>query len=628
VNITASILLSLGILSFAGLLLYFLIKFIFVKDKIDRSHMVEISRNDEQALFKLIEEVVEEVGTKFPKRIYLSHEVNAGVFYDSTFWSMFIPTEKNLHIGLGLMNATTETEFRGIMAHEFGHFSQKSMRIGSFVHQVNKIIYNQLYDNPEYQKTLDVFKSIHPIVHISVNLQVKTINVLRKLLSKLYDIVNINYMALSREMEFHADEVSAHVVGKEAVKSSLLRINLVDHGFSSAVSVYNDNLNGMYYSKNIFKEHKYILGYLSEVNNLTVKNDLPVVTEFDYNRYDKSKLNVKNQWESHPSIDNRIEAIEALQIEKEISGKSSAMLLLRDAERTQEKLTQLFFELSENEDRRLPLTLENFQKEYDSAFKRVNFPRAYKGYYDNRNPEIIDLNSIKTDAYNMSFDDVFSDENIDRVYQSICLKNDISYLQQIASKEYEVKSFDYDGIKYQAKEAQGLIERLEIESKELENAIVEHDKIIYSYFYKQAEKVGKGNELKQAYLHFFKQDKQFDIDAEFHKSLVDAIEFTSEETPFAQIAKLFKEFESTEMEFKKRIDEMCNYKPLKDDLSPEIRESFNQYKSKNWIYFEDNQYINENLEMLYAAMNNYNYLLSRRYFIDKNIFLEYQLSVL
>jgi len=94
VNITASILLSLGILSFAGLLLYFLIKFIFVKDKIDRSHMVEISRNDEPELYKLIEEVVEEVGTKFPKRIYLSHEVNAGVFYDSTFWSMFIPTEK------------------------------------------------------------------------------------------------------------------------------------------------------------------------------------------------------------------------------------------------------------------------------------------------------------------------------------------------------------------------------------------------------------------------------------------------------------------------------------------------------------------------------------------------------
>jgi hypothetical protein len=61
VNITASILLSLGILSFAGLLLYFLIKFIFVKDKIDRSHMVEISRNDEPELYKLIEEVVEEV---------------------------------------------------------------------------------------------------------------------------------------------------------------------------------------------------------------------------------------------------------------------------------------------------------------------------------------------------------------------------------------------------------------------------------------------------------------------------------------------------------------------------------------------------------------------------------------
>ena len=49
-------------------------------------------------LFSLIEEIVVKVNTDFPKKIYLSTEVNAAVFYDSSFWSMFFPIKKNLLI--------------------------------------------------------------------------------------------------------------------------------------------------------------------------------------------------------------------------------------------------------------------------------------------------------------------------------------------------------------------------------------------------------------------------------------------------------------------------------------------------------------------------------------------------
>ncbi|GAA3559427.1 M48 family metallopeptidase [Snuella lapsa] len=104
--------LGIGMASFGGLILIFLLKFIFKSHKIDRTHLLEITRQEEPQLFKLIEDIVNEVGTKFPKKVYLSTEVNASVFYDSSFWSMFFPVKKNLLIGLGLVNTISQSELK------------------------------------------------------------------------------------------------------------------------------------------------------------------------------------------------------------------------------------------------------------------------------------------------------------------------------------------------------------------------------------------------------------------------------------------------------------------------------------------------------------------------------------
>lgn len=55
-----------------------------------------MKEKDQPELFTLIREVVRDVDTDFPKRVYLSADVNAAVFYDSRFWSMFLPIKKNL----------------------------------------------------------------------------------------------------------------------------------------------------------------------------------------------------------------------------------------------------------------------------------------------------------------------------------------------------------------------------------------------------------------------------------------------------------------------------------------------------------------------------------------------------
>ncbi len=156
----ATLALGIGLSSLGLLILIFLLKFIFKSHKIDRSHLIEITQSQEPELFKMINDIVLEVGTSFPKKVYLSSEVNASVFYDSSFWSMFLPVKKNLQIGLGLINAVTKEELKAILAHEFGHFSQRTMKVGSYVYNVNQLIFNILYDNESYESLIQRWANI------------------------------------------------------------------------------------------------------------------------------------------------------------------------------------------------------------------------------------------------------------------------------------------------------------------------------------------------------------------------------------------------------------------------------------------------------------------------------------
>ena len=65
---------------------------------------VEVKREECPKLFSMIADVAKSTGNKMPKHVYLTAEVNACVFYNSTsIWAIFFPTRKNLMVGLGLL---------------------------------------------------------------------------------------------------------------------------------------------------------------------------------------------------------------------------------------------------------------------------------------------------------------------------------------------------------------------------------------------------------------------------------------------------------------------------------------------------------------------------------------------
>ena len=119
---------------FSGLLCLFLVKGFFKSGQKERTVRVEITADDQPLLFDFIDRLCEETGAPTPRKVYVSHEVNAAVMTHTGITSLFWPTGKDLLIGLGLVNILNLSEFKSVLAHEFGHFAQKSTRLGGYVY--------------------------------------------------------------------------------------------------------------------------------------------------------------------------------------------------------------------------------------------------------------------------------------------------------------------------------------------------------------------------------------------------------------------------------------------------------------------------------------------------------------
>lgn len=621
--------LGIGLASLGILVLFFLIKFIFKSNKVDRSHLYEIKKTDEPKLFALIEEIVTEVNTSFPKKVYLSPEVNASVFYDSNFWSMFFPIKKNLMIGIGLVNVVNTLELKAVLAHEFGHFSQKTMKLGSYVYNVNQVIFNMLTDNESYDDFIQKWADVSGYFSIFVVIAVKIIEGIKWILRKLYNVVNKNYLGLSREMEFHADEIAASVTGFEPMKNALMRLSLADHSYDQVLTFYNGKIKDNQKSENLFKEHLFVMNFLADYNKFPIENNFPKVTKDELNRFNKSKLIIKDQWASHPSTNDRIERLEKTNFSSSDKVDTPANEIFSKIEETQKLLTNNLFKNVIFEGEVSSLTLEDYKEQFEREFSENIFSSIYNNYYDNKNPMQFNLEASYSIDKTITIEELFSDQNVEMVYNAIALQNDIQTLKMIDDKTIVVKTFDYDGKKYKKQNCKQLLKTLNSELENLNHQIKENDFKIFGFFSNIETKQEHNNQnyLKELYMQFFEFDLQFDSKFETYTKLSNGLQFVSETNQIEDIKSKFRNLEPLESNFKEEIKKLMEDDLYKNEITKEIRDNFELYLSKKFEYFGRSMYFDNHLGMLFAALNNYSFLLSRGYFLQKKKLLDYQIKL-
>src|SRR3990167_3992094 len=123
----------------AGFLGIFMLKALFFVQRGGAPDDVEIKPDNQPELFAFLNRLADEAGAPRPHRVFISPRVNAAVFYDLSVLNLLFPSRKNLEIGLSLVNVLTLSQLNAVLAHEFGHFAQRSMAIGSWVYIAQQI---------------------------------------------------------------------------------------------------------------------------------------------------------------------------------------------------------------------------------------------------------------------------------------------------------------------------------------------------------------------------------------------------------------------------------------------------------------------------------------------------------
>jgi len=622
-----TMLIGAGIASTGIIVFFFLIKFIFKTNKADRTGLLEISRAQQPELFRLIDDITAEVGTSSPKRVYISNEVNASVFYDSSFWSMFLPVRKNLVIGLGLVNTVSKDELKAILSHEFGHFSQSTMKVGSYVYHVNQVIFNMLYDNDSYGQAIGKWAGLSSILAFFTLIAIQIIQGIQWILKKMYEYINKSYMALSREMEFHADEIAANLTGYQPLKTSLLRMTLAEHAYQSVLSHYHQKQAEGIKSNNIYQEQFFVMNFLAKETQIPIINNLPEITLEDTNKYNKSKLIIKDQWASHPSLEERIARLETTGIQYRNTLPGLANELFRGIEALQKALTEQVFQYPESIQNNSIFSLEDFEEAYQKDIELNSLPKSYNGYYDNKNPVLNDLDNIVPSITPIP-EELFSEDIVDTLYIIQAMENDSQVLRQIADGALQIKTFDYDGLRYNQNQADSLSEQIAADLVQLKKRIKTNDILIYQAALYNEQTLSLSNKLKDQYQAFYQYDQYFEERIRLYNELQENLQFLLQVTPYEEIENNFNNILEKESQLKEYIRGILKDPDFQTEINDEIRDIFTTYVAKSLVYFSYQTYHEDNLQVLFKALHNYADLLTSVYFLKKKALLEYQADLL
>lgn len=590
-------------LIFLGLaVLYFLIKFIFARSKDEKPSRKEITEKEQPELFAFIRQLTKDTNTPFPKKIFLSPDVNACVFYHSSFWSMFLPVRKNLEIGLGLVNSVNLSEFKAVMAHEFGHFSQRSMKLGSFTYNANRIIYNMLYDNTGYNNFLSSVGSAHAFLALFANIAVGIATGIQSVLKAVYGVINKSYMALSRQMEYHADTVAASVAGGNNLVTALSRIEMAAGCYEAALDAASEWLTDKkQVSTNIFSNQlSYFKGMALEYD-LPVKNELPDITYEFVSSFGSSRINYSEQWASHPTLAQRKANMDDADMNV-APDETSAWQLFCNAALLQEQFTQGIYHGITSE--HTTYSTQEFDQWVSKKIEDRQLPAAYKGYYDKRiiDPRETDLAAPSDAPPVNNFDELFN-ENNRQLWTSITSnQKDMALLKAFQAQDTGIKSFDFDGSKYNIDDCYTIIAQLEVEINTQLARQHQLDQQSFHFFLNHAgtrkeELQATFNQYKEQYIE---QENRLQVLENLNKVLRSLIE---DEISMAQRVQIKDQLEKEEqVKLKTLLEKLLTQQG--SSMDERLTRLSQEFIASQYTYFDEYSGFNrEELNTLVRLMN-------------------------
>ena len=490
-----------GIAGLGVMMALFFLKVLFASKSVSMENQVELKYQEHPDLFEFVHQVAADVGAPSPNKIFLTPDVNASVFYNSSFWSLFKPaTHKNLNIGIGLMNSLNLSEFKAVLAHEFGHFSQDSMQLGSYVYTVNRVIHDMVFRYDKWDQVIQEWANAGGVFGFFGLLTYKIANGLRSLLIKGYQFVNKRYSGLAREMEYQADFFAVSVAGNRNAISALRRVVFGSAAYEQTMSQLSRIAKEEKRVDNLFDFQRKNTIKLARHHKLEMLSGLPIVTDEVIQALDNSRVMYEDQWASHPKQTDRETSINSVSVES-IVDERSPMFLLGEQEAIEEKFTELVYSNIPEASEWHILPVEKIETQLEEEEQKVALPEVCKEFYDGRVWSEFNVAKLtrKNEQAVVEFEEIFSSstkKRIDRLSQN---EADLVTLQCIASGSIDVATFEFDGTKYHKKESKKAIQQLSEEIEVDKKWLKKLDKQAFLHHFNLAKEIG----LSEKYVKYF-----------------------------------------------------------------------------------------------------------------------------
>ncbi len=217
-----------GPMALLGLLLFlFLVKPVFFRCRPDKDRIVTLNPAEEPVLFAFVRKLCDAIGAPMPTRIEVNCDANASAGMDGLgglFGGQFV-----LRIGLPLAAALPARQLAGVLAHEFGHFNQRSGMTGSYlVRRLSHFFARIVFERDRLDEKLHELRLRRSLgARVLFGLMAIAVEAARGVLWLLLMLAELLTCSVLRRMEYDADQREACITGvQDFIRTSRLLIFL------------------------------------------------------------------------------------------------------------------------------------------------------------------------------------------------------------------------------------------------------------------------------------------------------------------------------------------------------------------------------------------------------------------
>lgn len=232
----AALLIYLAPIVAGAVLIVFMIKPLFARPARD-GRTRSLRREAEPLLFAFVDRICETVGAPKPRQIDVDCEVNASARFRRGMLSM-LGNDLVLTIGMPLLAGLNTRQFGGVLAHEFGHFSQGfGMRLSYMIRSLSHWFMRLVYQRDRADEWLEANAGDLDIrIGWILYLAMAFVWLSRKVLWVLMYVGHFFGSFLLRQMEFDADRFETRFAGSGAFEQTARQLQTLNVASQAAFS--------------------------------------------------------------------------------------------------------------------------------------------------------------------------------------------------------------------------------------------------------------------------------------------------------------------------------------------------------------------------------------------------------